>query len=134
MRPRVVLGVAGVAAAVLAVGIDLLLLDRYSTEVVEGDLRSRSYPELITIVTVGPVAALAMLAALARTLAPPGGRSRLVWAACRALLVAGVVGLVVGVGTAASMQFSIEARPLVVALAATAFGCVYALRVRRLSV
>lgn len=128
------LGVAGVAAAVLAVGMDLQLFDRYSTEIVEGDLRSRSYPELTLIGAFGPLVALAMLVALAGMLASPGGRVRLVWAACRALLVAGVVGLVVGVGTAALMQFRIGARPLVIALTAVAFGSVYALMVRSLRV
>lgn len=134
MRPRVVLGVAGVAAAVLAVGIDLQLFDRYSTEVVEGDLRSRSYPELTAIAAFGPLVALALLSAVAGMLAPPRRRGRLIWGTCRALVAAAAVALVVGVGTAALLKFSIEARPTVIALTAAAFGFVYAYMVRSVTV
>jgi hypothetical protein len=134
MRPRVVLGVAGVAAAVLAVGIDLQLFDRYSTEVVDGHLSSRSYPELIALGALGPLVALALLAALAAMIAPPGGRGRMVWATCRALVAAGAVALVVGVGTAALMNFSIEAKPTVIALTTAGFGFVYACMLRSVRV
>jgi hypothetical protein len=38
VRVGLLLGVAGVAAAITAVGIDLHLFDRYSTYVTSGDL------------------------------------------------------------------------------------------------
>ena len=131
MHPGLPLALAGLASAVVAVGLDLALFERYGTYVDGGDLVARGYLELTAIGALGPLLALALLALLAGPLAGPGNRRRFVLATCASLLAAGALALVAGVGTAAALGFRLEADTAVIAVSLTVFLGAYWALVRR---
>lgn len=132
--PAVVLAGACVAAAVPGVLVDVLLVERFGTVIVDGDLRSRSGEQVLGLHSVGVVCTLLLVGVVGALVARPGRGVMAARSTVISTLVGGIAALGVGVGAAASTGFrdDTEVYVVVTALSASTFFIVVAVVLARL--